>query len=178
MLTIALAVLVGLAVGLGLSLSDAMGYGWSTFFGVVAFGATQFGTGFFLQKKVKAVMMSVQEALVEGQKRLQAKTARWQMRQMCQPGSMNMKEVQREIDRNTREFVTEALRRVEPLKRFKLWVPLMDKQIATAQFQLHWMIKDFKAVDELMPKAIFLDPMSTAIKIARMYMTNASTADI
>lgn len=173
MLTVALAVLAGLSVGLGLSLGDVLGYGWSTFFGVLAFGAVQFGAGYFLQKKVKVVMESVQTALVEGQKRLQAKTARWQIRP---PGSM--KDAQREIERDQREFVQEALRRVEPLNRFRLWVPLMGRQIATAQFQLHWMLKDFKEVDELMPKALFVDPISTAMKVARMYMTDVPTAEI
>jgi hypothetical protein len=47
---------------------------------------------------------------------------------------------------------------------------MIDRQQATAKFQLNWMIKDFRAVDELMPKALFLDPMMSAMKIARMYM--------
>jgi predicted ATPase len=47
---------------------------------------------------------------------------------------------------------------------------MMNRQIATAQLQLCWMIKDFRRVDALMPKAILIDPTMSAIKIARMYM--------
>lgn len=171
MLTVLIAVLSGLAVGLGLYFADVLGYGWSSFCGVLAFGVVQFGLGFMIQKKVKAAMAAVQAVLVEGQKRLQAKTARWQMRP---PGSV--KEAQNEIARDQRAFVMEALERTEPLKRFRLWVPLMARQIATAQFQLRWMIKDFKAVDALMPKVLFLDPTTVAMKLARMYMTDAPVA--
>ena len=54
----------------------------------------------------------------------------------------------------------------------------MDRQIATAQLQLCWMIKDFKRVDELMPKAMFIDPTLSAIKIARMYMNDEESPKI
>jgi len=173
MLTFIIAVLAGLATGYGLGCGDVLGYGWSSFCGVLAFGVVQFGLGFVLQKKVKAAMTSVQAVLVDGQKRLQAKTARWQMRP---PGSV--KEAQNEIARDQKAFVMEALARTETLRRFRLWVPLMGRQIATAQFQLRWMIKDFKTVDSLMPKVLFLDPVTTAMKLARMYMKDASVDEM
>ena len=40
------------------------------------------------------------------------------------------------------------------------------------------MIKDFKKVDELMPKALFFDPTMTAMKLARMYMLDKPTEEI
>lgn len=165
MFSVLIAVAVGLLVGLGLGFSGVFGYGWSAFFGVLAFGVTQGVMGFFIQKKVKAAMQAVQSVLVGGQKQLQAKVARWQMRP---PGSMQA--AQAEIARDQKVFVKEALELTEPLHRFDNWVPMMRRQIATAQFQLYWMIKDFKKVDELMPKALFLDPTMSAMKLARMYM--------
>ena len=145
-----ISITVGLLVGLGLGLSETLGYGWSTFHGVLAFGLTQFIAGRVIQKRVKAVMDSVQAVLLEGQKRLQAKMARWQMRP---PGSIQA--MQAEMARDQKVFVT-----------------------ATAQFQLHWMTKDFKKVDELMPKALFFDPTMTAMKLARMYMLDKPTEEI
>ena len=168
-----ISITVGLLVGLGLGLSETLGYGWSTFFGVLAFGVTQVIAGRVIQKRVKAVMDSVQAVLLEGQKRLQAKMARWQVRP---PGSIQS--MQAEMARDQKVFVTEALARTEDLRRFVMWVPMMKRQIATAQFQLHWMIKDFKKVDELMPKALFFDPTMTAMKLARMYMLDKPTEEI
>ena len=173
MLSVLISVLVGVGVGLGLGLTETLGYGWSTFCGVLAFGLTQFIAGRVIQKRVKAVMDSVQAVLMEGQKRLQAKMARWQMRP---PGSIQA--MQAEMARDQKVFVTEALARTEDLRKFVMWVPMMGRQIATAQFQLHWMTKDFKKVDELMPKALFFDPTMTAMKLARMYMLDKPTEEI
>ena len=173
MIILLAAVLIGVLTGLGLGLSGTFGYGWSTFFGVLAFGAVQGVAGFFVQKKVKAAMTQVQAILVAGQKQLQAKVARWQMRP---PGSIQA--AQQEIARDQKVFVKEALAATETLHRFDLWVPMMKRQIATAQFQLQWMVKDFKAVDELMSRAFFLDPTMSAMKLARLQMLNAPAEEL
>lgn len=173
MLTVVFSALLGVIVWLALFLTGVFGYGWSLFFGVLAFGIAQGVAGWMLQRRVKAAMLDVQGILVGGQKQLQAKVARWQMRP---PGSIQA--AQTEMARDQRKFVDEALAASEALHRFDLWVPLMKRQIATAQLQLHWMVKDFKEVDALMPKALVLDPTMLAIKIARLQMTDAPIADI
>ena len=75
-------------------------------------------------------------------------------------------------------FVKAALAQTEVLKKYRLWVPMIDRQMATAQLQLNWMIKNFKRVDELMPKALMMDPTMVAMKLARLQMLDAPTADI
>jgi len=173
MIMLLIALTVGVGTGLGLGLTGTSGYGWSTFFGVLAFGAAQGIGGFILQRKVKAAMLQVQSILQAGQKQLQAKVARWQMRP---PGSLQA--AQAEMERDQKVFVAEALAATETLHRFDLWVPMMKRQIATAQFQLQWMAGNFKAVDVLMPKAIFLDPTMSAMKLARMYMQGVEVAEM
>ncbi|MGN0846098.1 MAG: hypothetical protein ACI4RA_01785 [Kiritimatiellia bacterium] len=173
MLTLVLSALAGAGVGLGLYFGDALGYGWSTFCGVLTFVVLNSVAGYLIQKKVKAAMARVQSIMLAGQKRVQAKMARWQVRP---PGSVQA--AQAEMAKDQKAIVLEALAETEPLHRFDLWVPLMKRQIATAQFQLHWMIKDFKKVDELMPKVLFVDPTMSAMKIARMYMLGKPSAEI
>ncbi len=173
MLSVLISVLVGVGVGLGLGLTDTLGYGWSTFCGVLAFGAAQFVSGRIVKKRVEATMASVQAVMADGQKKMQAKIARWQVRP---PGSVQA--AQAELARDQKVFVKEALARTEELRRFIPWVPMMARQIATAQFQLYWMTKDFKKVDELMPKALFLDPTMTAMKMARMFMLDKPMDEI
>ena len=176
MLTVILTALFGVGVGIGLSplgLGVCAGYGWSTFWGVVSFGVMNAIVGHMINKRVKAAMGAVQNILMSGQKQLQAKIARWQMRP---PGSLQA--AQDEIARDQRAFVKEAVEQTEPLHRFDLWVPLMKRQIATAQFQLYWMLKDFKKVDELMEKAFFMDPTMSAMRLARMYMLDKPSAEI
>ncbi len=173
MLTVILSALVGVSVALGLYFGNVFGYGWSTFFGVVAFIASNAVAGFLIQKKVKACMAEVQNILMAGQKQIQAKVARWQMRP---PGSIQ--QAQGEIAHDMKGFVGDALAASEKLHAFDLWVPLMKRQIATAQVQLHWMTKNFARVDELMPKALYVDPTMSAMKIARLYMLGKSSEEI
>ena len=165
MFMILIALFAGASTGLGLWFGDVCGWGWSLFWGILAFGVAQAVGGSMVQRKVKAAMTSIQAILVAGQKQLQAKVARWQMRP---PGSMQA--AQAEMARDQKVFVKEALAATETLHRFDLWVPMMKRQIATVQLQLHWMIGDFKAVDALMPRAMFLDPTMGAMKMARMQM--------
>ena len=150
-----------------------LGIGWSIFLGVVGFGVFQGVVGYLIQKRVKRDMEGVQRILVEGQKRLQTKMQRWQMRP---PGSLQA--AQKEIADDTKVFVRDALAQTDTLKKYKLWVPMMERQIATAKLQLSWMIKDFKTVDELMPKAMLVDPTMIAMKMARLYMTGGDMKEI
>ena len=150
-----------------------LGIGWSIFLGVVGFGVFQGVAGYLIQKRVKRDMEAVQRILVEGQKRLQTKMQRWQMRP---PGSLQA--AQKEIADDTRIFVKDALAQTETLRKYKLWVPMMERQIATARLQLSWMIKDFKTVDELMPKAMLIDPTMVAMKMARLYMIGGDMKEI
>ena len=149
------------------------GLGWSIFAGVVGFGVFQGVFGFLLQKRVKREMESVQQILVEGQKKLQTKMQRWQIRP---PGSLAA--AQKEMFEDTKIFVKAALAQTEVLHKYRFWVPMMERQIATAQLQLNWMIKEFKLVDKLMPKVLLIDPTMCAIKMARMYMLEAPTDEI
>ena len=149
------------------------GLGWSIFDGILAFGVFQGVVGYLVQRRVKGDMEKVHAILMAGQKKLQKKMQQWQFRP---PGSIQA--AQREIAADTKVFVEKALAETEKLRKYRLWVPMMERQIATAQFQLNWMIKDFAVVDRLMPKALFLDPTMAAMKMARLYSTGADVAEI
>jgi hypothetical protein len=173
MFSLIIAISAGVGLGLTLFFTDLFGYGWSIFFGVTGFGSVQMAIGFILQKKVKAAMRAVEAVLQEGQKAVQAKTQRWQMRP---PGSIQ--EAQNELARDQRRFVSEALALTEPLHVFDNWVPMMKRQIATAQFQLYWMVKEYRKCDQLMDKVLFVEPTMYAMKMARMFVLDKPTEEI
>jgi len=166
---------MGLACGAFSAAHFAAGWGvgWSIGTGLFAFVVFQFLFGYFMKKRLTADMARVQDILVEGQKRLQAKMQRWQVRP---PGSIQA--AQKEVEADTRAFVKAALDQTETLGKYRLWVPMIDRQMATAQVQLNWMIKDFKKVDELMPKVIMADPTLAAMKMARLQMLDAPLEEI
>ena len=173
MFSLIIALFCGASAGLAMFFAGSAGCGWSVFSGVLGFVAVQMAIGILLQKKVKAAMKSVERVLLEGQKTVQAKTQRWQTRP---PGSVQ--EAQNELARDQRKFVMEALALTEQLHRFDNWVPMMKRQIATAQFQLYWMIKEYRKCDQLMDKALFVDPAMYAMKMARLHVLGKPTGEI
>lgn len=146
---------------------------WSVTLGIVGFFVAQVVSGLIIRKRVMKDMEAVQIILADGQKKLQTKMQRWQLRP---PGSVQA--AQREIFEDTKTFVKEALAATEALTKYRWWMPMIDRQKATAQLQLNWMIKDFKRVDELMPKALLIDPTMVAMKLARMQMQNAPVEEM
>jgi len=173
MITIILAVVAAGGGYCGAYYGLDWGIGWSVFAGLLSFGVFQGVFGFLIQKRVKRDMEGVQNILGAGQKRLQAKMQRWQMRP---PGSIQA--AQKEIFEDTKVFVKEALKEVDVLAKYRGWVPMIDRQMATAKLQLNWMIKEFKVVDKLMPKVLLMDPTMVAMKMSRMYTLGASSDEI
>lgn len=169
--------LIALAVGGGGFLVShfacGVGVGWSVFIGLVGFLATQGGISFYFIKRIKADMNAVQGIMAEAQKAVEAKTRQWMIRP---PGSIQ--EAQRIIQNDMAAAAKKSLAETAKLMKYKPWVLMVEKQVATAQFHLNWLLKDFKAVDELMPKALFLDPASVAMKMARMQMLSKPLDEI
>jgi hypothetical protein len=163
----------GLIVMGTLIATHAMHWGWAILLGVLSFVAGQGLIGYLLQRKVKGAMEEVQRIMVEGQKRMQQKLKLWQTRP---PGSM--KDAQLEMERDQKRIVEQTLEASKKLERFNGWVPLMAKQIATLRIQLYWTVKNFRKVDELMPLALYMEPMMIGVKIARLYMLDVDVAQI
>ena len=173
MVTMFIAIMVACGAFSAAHYAAGIGTGWSAAIGFAAFAAFQAAFAVFVKKRVARDMESVQAILAEGQKKLQAKMQRWQVRP---PGSLQA--AQKEMMEDTRVFVGKALEETEKMRRYRLWVPMMERQVATAQLQLCWMVKDFRRVDQLMPKALFIDPTLVAMKLARMQMLGKDIAEI
>jgi len=164
---------LGLILAMGLMFADLVHWGWALFFGILAFVAGQGLMGYLFQRRVKVAMEGVQKIMLEGQKRMQHKMHLWQMRP---PGSV--KQAQLEMEREQAKVVEQALAASACLERFVGWVPLMERQIASLRVQLFWSLKQFKKVDELLPKVLFIEPMMIAMKIARLWMLDAEIGTI
>lgn len=163
---------LGILAVVALDWTDVAATGWAVVWGVLLFIAAQLLAGYLVQKKVKAEMEKVQEILTSGKNHLQQKVGQWQMKP---PGSI--KDAQKIIEKEQKVFIDRALEASSGLEKFNRWAPLMGKQINALRLQLHWMNKDFKKVDQLMPHVMIMDPMMACIKIARMYMRNEEGID-
>jgi len=165
MFTIFISVLVGALLGTTLALTHTARLGWASIWGVLGVFVLQLAIGLFLRSKVKAAMDAVQNVLQAGQKKLQQKVNHWQMRP---PGSL--KQIQLELERDQRVFIEHALEMSKGLERFTPWTLMLDKQIATLRMQLLYQLKEFRKVDELLPRCMFMDPMTAAMKLARLHV--------
>ena len=173
MLTLILNGGLGIVAGGVLALTGVSHWGWSILWTLLTTAAGWGVSVYLIQRRVKLDMDAVQGIIFEGQKRMQQKVAQWQTRP---PGSL--KQAQTDLERDQKRIVEQAIAASAKLERYNRWSPLMRRQIATLRLQLYWSIKEFKKVDDLFPSVLYLEPIIIAIKIARMYMQNAPTADI
>ena len=171
MYTILISFLLGVLVGGLLAWTHAARTLWIVLWGVLGVIAGQFAMGLFLRRKVKAAMDAVQNVLMAGQKKAQQKINHWQMRP---PGSL--KQAQLELERDQRVFIEQALETSKLLEKYARWTLLLDRQIATLRMQLHYQLKEFRKVDALMPKCMFMDPMTAAMKLARLHVRGETAA--
>lgn len=172
MFTVIISIAAGLVVMLALALTGVSAWGWAIFFGFLGFFASQFISGSILKKKIQQEMQAVQAILLSGQKQMQEKTNTWRFRP---PGSP--KQAQIELAKMQHVFIEKALKQSESFERYYKWSPLLKRQIATFRMQMNYQDRNYDEVDRLMPSCLFMEPISMAMKMARMYSRNDDKID-
>ncbi len=173
MYSIIIAMLVSLAVFFGFWQFDVSNVWWSILWGVFAFGATMFGINWIVRKKIMRIMTEMQDIMTNGQKQLQTKINKFQSRPTGDP-----KRLMDETEKLQKKVLTDALEFTNNLEPFCKWTPLFGRQLNTTRMQFNYQMKDFKKVDELLPRSLILDPMSAAMKLARLYSNKADMDEI
>lgn len=173
MITVLINVFVALAVGVGLTLSGLSPWGWSILWGALTLLGGQLALGWVLRRKMAAIGDRVQAVLKQGQARMQAKVQRWRTKQMT-----NQKAAEAELAKDRDAMIAEVQAILRPLERYRLWVPLLGRQLATMELQFAWQRKDWARVDALLPRALILDPMLACIRLARLWQREAPTEEL
>lgn len=150
---------------LSLALPGVASWGWSILWGILAFLAANGLIGFYLNKKIKALMSDIQRIMIQAQKSMQEKSQTWRFRP---PGSIRQAQI--EMQKMQHGFIVKALEHTKNFEKYLRWSPLLSKQIATMRMQLNYQDKNFKEVDALLPKCLIIDPMTSAMAMARTYM--------
>lgn len=166
MYTILISLLFGAVTGTVLALTHVTTRPvWVAIWGLLGVVVGQVALGLILRRKVKTAMDAVQNVLAAGQKKMQQKINQWQTRP---PGSI--KQAQTELERDQRVFIEQALETSKLLEPYTRWTLMLDRQIATLRMQLYYQLKEYRKVDELLPKCMFMEPMSAAMKLARLHV--------
>jgi len=171
MLTIVVALLAGMAAAYfsGSAMNNFM---WGSLIGILVLIAIQVSIGLFIRSRVNRVNKKIQSSLQESQNKIQRKISMMQQR----PG-MSPKFLQAQIEKDQTQTVHQALEEADSLKPYYWWSPLLSKQMNTMKMMFHYQIKEFDKVDALIPKSLFFDPVSSAMKLARMYKKNNPQLD-
>ena len=165
MLMLQISALFGGALGCGLGFSHAASPAWSIFWGILGFAAAQVGGSLILRSRMKKIMEGMQAIMAEGQRHLQQRANQMQLRP---PGSA--KQMIEEMERAQKPYLLRALERTKEFEPYHKWGSMLKRQTATVRMQLNYQLRNFAEVDRLMPECIVLDPMTTAMKLARMHV--------
>lgn len=165
MLVLLFSVFSGCAVGCGLGFTHVASPGWSIFWGILGMVGVYVGGSLVVRSKVKKVMEGLQATMVDGQRRLQQRATQLQMRP---PGSV--KQMMEEMERIQKPYLQKALEQTRDLEPLHKWAFMLSRQTATVRMQLNYQLRDFAEVDRLMPDCLIVDPMTAAMKLARMHV--------
>ena len=137
---------------------------WSVLCGIMAVITTQIILALLIRKTIGIINNELQLVMQEGQQKVNRKVHQFQLKPRG-----NLKTMQKIIEKEQAQSLREALIVVAKMEKYANWNLLLGRQINTLRMQLHYQLKEFDKVDELIPKALFMDANAVAMKIARMY---------
>ena len=163
-----LSIIISIGLGGVLGILVFQYTGFSVVWGVVA-GTTLFLTlqvllGLLIRKVVKKRTNDIQNVILGGQEKLNRKIQFFQ-----QKPKGGMKTMQRLLEKDQQVFIREALEKTKCMESLYSWNILLKKQVSTMRMQFYYQLKEFDKVDQLIPKAMYVDSMSVAMKMARQY---------
>ncbi|MBR7103886.1 MAG: hypothetical protein IKC65_03000 [Lentisphaeria bacterium] len=158
--------------GIGFIVAKDQNELWGTVSGVIVFLIVQLITGLILRKFINKEQEAVQGILMQAQNDINRQITLFQRRS---PGSERA--AMQILEKIQNKAARDALEATENFKKFYIWNFMLSRQINTMKMQLFFQLKDYKAVDEIMPKCMLMDQQSLAIKLVRMYKNNDAGLD-
>ena len=172
MFTLLISGILGVALMLGLGLTDVSKWGWAILFGILLFLTCNTLAGLYFKKRIKAIADEMQGILMGLQKQAQAKANAWRFRP---PGSP--KQAQIEMQKMQHVAIEKALAQSKAFEPYYKWMPLLNRQIATQRMQLYYQDRNFAEVDRLIPKCLIMDAMTMSMVLARKYANKEPKID-
>ena len=160
------------AFGIGYMVTQDHGTVWGVISGAVVFLLVQLIVGLLLRRLINREQQAVQNILLRAQNDINRQLTIFQRRS---PGSERT--ARQILEKIQNKAARDALEATENFKKFYIWNFMLSRQINTMKMQLLFQLKDYKAVDEIMPKCMLMDQQSLAIKLVRMYKNNDAGLD-
>ncbi|MCL1910025.1 MAG: hypothetical protein FWG05_03715 [Kiritimatiellaeota bacterium] len=152
---------------------DWSGYGWSVLWAILMFAASMTVIILAVRKKLAAIMAELQRMMLEGRDALQRKMNEFQRRPVG-----DVKTATAQFEKLQRRQIEKGLEYTKNFDNYINWIPFLSRQVNITRMQFHYQLKEFKTVDALLPKCMVLDPLTAAMKIARMHVNKAPLEEI
>ena len=162
MLSLIVSVVSGVVAAL--LLRDTMSDPWVITCGVATFFVVQLIIGLIIRQRMGVRQDAIQQAMSQAQDKINRQMVIYQRR----PPS-SMREAQETVNRIQTQAAHKMLEILDGTDSLCLWNFMLKRQINAMRVQLYFQLKEFKKVDQLLPKALLLDQQSLAIKLVRTY---------
>ena len=148
------------------------GLGWGITCGILGLIVAWALFSLILRRFIVGRQMKIQAIMTDGQNKVNRQLEMFNRRP---PSSMNA--TRQTLEKIQFEAIRKSLAELEGFKKFYIWNMMLPKQINAMKVQLHYQLREYSKVDELLPKALLFDPQSIAIKLARMYKNEDAGID-
>lgn len=173
MITVCLNFFIAIALGVTLTATGVSAWYWSILWTILIAIAGMFAISRVLRHFMGGVQTEMQLIMAESQQRMQAKIQRWRTKPVSSP-----KAAEQELAKDRDEMIARIQALLQPLEKYRLWIPLLGRQLATMELQFAWQKKDWKRVDLLFPRALMIDPMLITMRLARMWQQEATPEEL
>ncbi len=145
---------------------------WATVYGVATFLLIQLLIGLLIRWRMKQYQAALQAVMIEAQGKVNRQMTIYQRR----PPS-SMREAQETVNRIQTQASRRMLEILDSCQKLTWWNFLLGKQLNAMRVQLYFQLREFKKVDELLPKSLLLDQQSLAIQLVRFYRNEDAKLD-
>ena len=167
MITLIIALCAGAITYITLAGNTELHIFWNVFFSILTVIAIQLLTGWLFWRKVSAVTDEIQQVIMAAQEKISRKANMFQQR----PAG-GVKHMQKLLEKDQHASLRQAIEIVDKLKPYYPWTLLLKKQADTMRMQFYYQLGEFNKVDELLPKCLYMEPITVAMKMARQYKNN------
>ena len=150
-------------LGIGYFVFRDHGTIWGTISGLIVFLLIQLVTGLLIRRFVNKDQQVIQDILMRAQNEINRQLTIFQRRS---PGSERA--AMQILEKIQVKATKEALAATDSFQKYYIWNFMLKRQINTMKMQLLFQLKEYKAVDELLPQCMLFDQQSLAIKLVRL----------
>lgn len=144
---------------------------WSMAFSLLGLAGVVVPINLWMKKRLERIFGRVQACLTQSQDTLRRKA-----NQMQRSFGGSPKTLVRLLEKEQAGAAEQALAILDECRPLFRWNVLAEKQVSTVRGQLYYQLKRFEEADRCLARGMVLDPLTAAMKLARLHMRGETAA--